>query len=209
MNLQRSVKDAYDEIAAEYFEEYTAEAREKTLPEPIARFCESFGPEDRVLSAGCGPGDNPLVTAGESGVGLDISREQLRLVRKTTPAIPVQGDMTALPFAANSFNAVAAIHSLIHVPLADHRAVIEEFERVLRPDGTLLVSEGGLEWSGSNPDWLDSGTEMRWSMAGPETTRADLEACGFEIQGVWDVQDPINEDGQKPFFLATAGSDRS
>jgi hypothetical protein len=95
------------------------------------------------------------------------------------------------------------MYSLIHVPLADHRTVIEEFARVLRSGGSLLVTEGGVEWSGSNPDWLDSGTEMRWSMAGPEATREDLKVCGFELRGVWDVPDPTTEDGEKPFFLAT------
>ena len=111
--------------------------------------------------------------------------------------------MTALPFAARSFDAVAALYSLIHVPLADHRTVLSEFARVLRPGGTVLVSEGSTEWSGSNPDWLDSGTEMHWSMAGPERTRTRLQECGFEIIGQWDVPDPTTNDGEKPFFVAT------
>jgi len=59
-----------------------------------------------------------------------------------------------------------------------------------------------MEWTGSNPDWLDSGTEMHWSLAGPEATTEDLRACGFELRGVWDVPDPTTDDGKKPFFLA-------
>jgi hypothetical protein len=45
-------------------------------------------------------------------------------------------------------------------------------------------------------------------MAGVENTRSDLLACGFEVQGVWYVQDPTTEDSEKPFFLATREGNR-
>lgn len=202
MDERRAVREAYDEMAQHYYEQYTDEVSGEALVEPVELFCEGLDTGDRLLDAGCGAGDPPLARAGESGVGLDFSSEQLELARESTPAELVQGDMTGLPFATDAFDAVAALYSLIHVPIEDHPTVLAEFARVLRPGGRLLVTEGGTEWSGSNPDWLDSGTEMRWSMAGPEATREDLRACGFEIQGVWDVPDPTTEDDEKPFFLA-------
>jgi ubiquinone/menaquinone biosynthesis C-methylase UbiE len=202
MDDRRAVRQAYDEMATEYVTAYTDDVFDEAPPEPVARFCSDLGANDRLLAAGCGPGDRPLAAAGTTGIGLDVSREQLRLARERVPAALVQGDMTALPFAADAFDAVAALYSLIHVPLAEHRTVLAEFARVLRPGGTLLVSEGGAEWRGSNPDWLDSGTEMRWSMAGPEATREHLLDCGFKLRGVWEVYDPTTEDDEKPFFLA-------
>ncbi|MFB6121754.1 MAG: class I SAM-dependent methyltransferase [Halobacteriaceae archaeon] len=198
MDRRRAIQGAYDEMAAEFND---GEAI-GSMPEPVERFCADLDPDDDLLSAGCGGGDAPLDVAGERGVGLDFSREQLDAARETVSARLVQGDMTALPFADDSFDAVAALYSLIHVPLDDHRAVVAEFARVLHPGGTLLVSEGGMEWSGSNPDWLDSGTEMHWSMAGPDATREDLLACGFDVRGRWDVPDPTTEDSEKPFFIA-------
>lgn len=198
MNERRTVQTAYDEMADDYADRATLDS----TPEPLERFDEELGSEADLLDAGCGGGDPVLAAAGENGVGLDFSREQLVRARANVPSELVQGDMTALPFADDAFDAVAALYSLIHVPLDDHRTVLAEFARVLRSGGTLLVTEGGVEWSGSNPDWLDSGTEMRWSMAGPEATRKDLRACGFELRGVWDVRDPTTEDGEKPFFLA-------
>lgn len=198
MDERRTVRAAYDEMADDYADRATLES----MPEPLERFFEDLDSDDDLLGAGCGGGDPTLAAAEETGVGLDFSREQLARARTNVTAELVQGDMTALPFRADSFDAVAALYSLIHVPLEDHRTVIEEFARVLRPGGTLLVTEGGVEWSGSNPDWLDSGTEMRWSMAGPEATSEDLRACGFELRGVWDVPDPTTEDGEKPYFLA-------
>ncbi|WP_122089897.1 class I SAM-dependent methyltransferase [Halalkalicoccus subterraneus] len=202
MDERRDVKEAYDEMAKHYIDVVTSESSSE-LPKPVKRFQKELGPEDELLDAGCGPGRSTLLMAGENGVGLDISREQLSLASERVTARLVQGDMTSLPFASDSFDAVSAIYSLIHVPVDDHRRALAEFARVLRPGGTLLVTEGGVEWTGSNPDWLDSGVKMRWSMAGPEATRKDLQGCGFEIRDVWDVLDPTTDDGVKPFFLAT------
>lgn len=198
MNERRAVQEAYDELTLDYDERMSTES----LPEPVARFCEDLDPTDVLLAAGCGGGDPPLAVAGENAVGLDVSRHQLDEARRNVPARLVHGDMTALPLATNSVDAVSALYSLIHVPLDDHRTVLEEFARVLRSGGTLLVTEGEIEWSGSNPDWLDTGTEMHWSMAGANATREDLAACGFDVRDVWDVPDPATEDGEKPFFLA-------
>jgi len=202
MDERHTVREAYDEMAETYVDEYADNVRDGPLPDPVERFCGELAANDRLLAAGCGAGDAPLAAAGRRGVGLDFSRKQLRLARERVPAALVQGDMTALPFAADAFDAVGALYSLIHVPLAEHRTVLAEFARVLRPGGALLVTEGGAEWRGSNPDWLDSGTEMHWSMAGPEATREQLRDCGFEVRGVWEVPDPTTEDGEKPFFLA-------
>ena len=197
---RHAVQRAYDKIAGGYAAGCSDKLRDN--PEPVERFCAGFDDDDRLLAAGCGPGDSPLRVAGRTGVGLDFSREQLKIARERLPATLVQGDMTALPFAAGSFDAVAALYSLIHIPLADHRTVLGEFARVLRLRGELLVTEGAAEWRGSNPDWLDTGTEMHWSMAGPEATREQLRDTGFEVRGVWEVPDPTTEDSKKPFFLA-------
>lgn len=202
MDERRIVKEAYDEIAKDYTDLVTSKSSSEP-PEPVKRFRDELGSEDKLLDAGCGPGGSTLGMAGKNGVGLDISREQLSLAREKVMAELVQGDMTVLPFVSDTFDAVSAMYSLIHVPVDDHRTVLAELARVLRPGGTLLVTEGGVEWTGSNHDWLDSGVKMRWSLAGPEATRDDLQACDFEIRGVWDVPDSTTDDGVKPFFLAT------
>jgi SAM-dependent methyltransferase len=54
------------------------------------------------------------------------------------------GDAAALPFPAESFDAVTMFDLLEHVP-DDHTAVREAF-RVLRPGGVLLISSPNLEW---------------------------------------------------------------
>jgi len=111
--------------------------------------------------------------------------------------------MTSLPFREDSFDAATALHSLIHVPLDQHRTVLEAFARVLAPGGRLLLTEGEEEWIGENPDRLGTGTGMRWETAGREAARDQLDGAGFEVRAEWDRRDELADDGSsKPFFLA-------
>lgn len=197
MTDPKDIESAYDDMDLEYDDRVSTDA-----PEPVREFLRRLSPDDLLLDAGVGGGD-PAIAAHQNAVGLDLSRTQLEEATRHLDVALVRGDMTRLPFDEDTFDAVAAIHSLIHVPLADHSRVIEEFRRVLRPGGVLLVTEGGEEWTGSNPDWLESGVEMHWEMAGADETRRQLEEHGFDIAGRWDVPDPTAEDAEKPYFVAT------
>jgi len=216
------VREAYDDLAETYVAERSDEPPEAAL---LAEVRSRLSGGSRVLDAGCGQG-TPVASAltpTHDVVGLDFSAEQLGLAADVVPrAALVQGDMTEIGFDADSFDAVCAYHSIIHVPVPDHSTVIGEFARVLRPGGVLLLSSGGTDWEGSNPDWLDSGVEMAWSFPDPDETRGMLDDAGFELLDWWIVTDRLGhddegevldpdgedayEDGRpvgKPFFLAT------
>jgi SAM-dependent methyltransferase len=72
-------------------------------------------------------------------VGLDLSPEMAKLARARVDAALV-ADLRRLPFASGQLGAVLALYSLIHVRRAEVPAVFEEFRRVLRPGGRLLLS---------------------------------------------------------------------
>ncbi|TSD10001.1 methyltransferase type 11 [Haloglomus irregulare] len=188
---KRAVRQAYDEMARAYDAARTRDGRGLSV---LESFLE-FGPE-RVLDAGCGGGQPVLdrLDDAATAVGLDASGEQLRLAADRVPgAALAAGDMTRLPFADDTFDAVVAYWSLIHVPLAEHGTAIEAFARVLRPGGRVLVCEGREEWVGENPDWLDSGVGMAWEIAGLEATRAQLRAAGFTLAREWGVPDSLDD----------------
>lgn len=197
-----AVRRGYDAIAESY-----AVERGDDPGERFSQLLDRLPDEPHVLDAGCGNGRPVLAALARKGsaVGLDFSREQVRRAAVDVPTAPVvQGELSRLPFPADSFDGLTAYHSLIHVPLAEHATVIEEFARVLEPGGWALLSEGSEEWSGSNSDWIDTGIEMHWSLAGPEATRSQLREAGFVIENEWDVGDDFaeDEDASKPFFLA-------
>jgi SAM-dependent methyltransferase len=189
-----AVRQGYEELGAAYADQRSAEGRGMDV---LSSFLDPISGSARILDAGCGPGRPVLshLTEEASAVGLDFSDEQLRLAAENAPAAPlVRGDMTTLPFDNGTFDAAVAFWSLIHVPLADHGTVIEEFARVLRPGGRLLVCEGTERWVGENPDWLDSGVGMEWEIAGAEATREQLRNAGFEITDSWGVPETLEDD---------------
>lgn len=198
---REAVRRGYDDLG----ELYAAGRSETGYDVDILdQFFASVPESARILDAGCGPGTPILreLSTRATAIGLDFSNEQLRLASANAPQSSlICGDMTALPVRSDVFDAIVALHSLIHVSLDDRRTVIDEFARVLRPGGRLLLSEGPNEWTGSNPDWLDSGVEMQWSIAGVDATRDHLRTAGFTVTEEWETQS-ADEDGEHWVFLA-------
>jgi len=141
MTERDTVRRGYDELQEGYAAVRSGDGRDVAI---LEEFLTPLSRSARLLDAGCGPGSPVLreVSAKATAFGLDFSREQLRLASGNAPrASLVQGDMTALPLGNDIFDAVVAYHSLIHIPFEAHRTVIEEFSRILRPGGRLLISE--------------------------------------------------------------------
>ncbi|NIB98800.1 class I SAM-dependent methyltransferase [Halobacterium sp. R2-5] len=178
--FRNAVRRGYDALAADY-----DAVRDDADPPAVLVDALADTAGGRLLDAGCGGGRGVLGPLGDSfdGVGLDISRAQLELAGERAPAAArVQGDMTRLPFAEDAFDAVTALHSVIHVPAAQHTDVYREFRRVLRDGGVAVVTAGTEAWEGENDDWLDSGEHMQWSFPAPEETEAALADAGFRIE---------------------------
>jgi SAM-dependent methyltransferase len=95
--------------------------------------------DGRVLDAGCGPGQYlpPLRARVREVVALDIAHVR---------GPEVVGDVQALPFPDDSFDAVLAMHMLYHVP--DIPVAVAELRRVLRADGVLyaLTNSERAQW---------------------------------------------------------------
>jgi len=95
-------------------------------------------PLGATLDLGCGTGIlGPELRAAEPCIGLDLSREMLRLAQGYDGRI--NGEMNALPFAAQSFDTVFARGALHHS--ADLPGALREVHRVLKPGGMLIAAE--------------------------------------------------------------------
>lgn len=97
-----------------------------------------LGPDDGLcLDLGCGTGlyGEILQGTGRTVVGVDISRDQLRLAK--TREVVTAADASQLPFHDASFDDVACIW--VHGDLDDLPKVLAEVARVLRPGGRLLL----------------------------------------------------------------------
>jgi len=106
-------------------------------------------PGDRVLDVGCGFGGTLALLRrdlpGLGLTGLNIEDRQLRraagLARARPGAPPafVAGDACALPFADGSFDRLLAVECIFHFP--SRLAFLREARRVLRPGGSLVLSD--------------------------------------------------------------------
>ena len=98
----------------------------------------------RLLDAGCGAGLLALLASlrGARVTALDASAALLAIVRARIPQADVrEGDLEALPFAAASFDAVAAVNSVFYA--ADMGAAMSELARVVQPGGRVVVTAWG------------------------------------------------------------------
>jgi ubiquinone/menaquinone biosynthesis C-methylase UbiE len=100
----------------------------------------------RFLDAGCGTGSAGGWLDGVGRVvGIDYEPLALELYQERHPAARLLvGDVTRLPFADGSFDALHCVTVLIHRTVTDVPAAVRELVRVLRPGGTLALLEPGV-----------------------------------------------------------------
>ena len=99
-----------------------------------------------ALDTGCGTGRyfNMLTAHGGQVIGVDFSKDMLGKARLNADNLPagqaavLLGDMTRLPFRDSSFDLVASIEVLEHVP--NWELAVFEFSRLLKPGGSLIIS---------------------------------------------------------------------
>jgi len=100
-----------------------------------------------VLDAGCGTGflAFEFQSRGHRVIGVDFAREMIELARRKAVVLQAdmrleEGDAENLPFDSHSFDIVVSRHVLWTLPHPE--AAIEEWIRVLRPGGRLVVIDG-------------------------------------------------------------------
>lgn len=187
---RREIQRSWDALAERYASVRDPDGEDARLVDEVL---DRLPADARVLDVGCGDGMRTLANLDSvDAVGLDLSRRQLELAAENVPAAAlVQGDMTAIPLAVDSVDAVTAYHAVFHVPREEHPQVYSEFARVLRPGGYVLSTVGSGAYQQTRSNWLGAGESMFFSTPGKATTTAQLRAAGFEI--VWDrvVDDPL------------------
>jgi cyclopropane fatty-acyl-phospholipid synthase-like methyltransferase len=175
------VAQGYDVIADEY-----VEWRDRIVGDPRLLYLDELGsrlsPGARVLELGCGAGvpDTRLLAERFRVTGVDVSFAQIGRARANVPGAQfLHADLTTLELDPSSFDAVAAIYVLNHVPRVLLPALFSRIVRWLTPGGLFLASLGTGdedEWTG---DWL--GTTMFFSSFDPDTNRRLLADAGFVL----------------------------
>ncbi len=139
---------AYDEVASVYddfarvWDQHIAAPALKQVNQLIEQWVK---PGAVVLDAGAGTGERTLAILQQSQPGkviaFDASEGMLAVARSKIRDPRVQfmrGDVHHLPFADNTFDVV--VSTWVIEIMADPRAVVQEFIRVIKPGGIVMYA---------------------------------------------------------------------
>lgn len=108
----------------------------------------NLSPGQKVLDAACGTGYGTAMLSeyGCNVVGMDIDDLQLIENKEIWGQCRfVRGDMLAIPFKDESFDAVVSFETIEHV--LDGKLFLQEVHRVLRPGGALICSTPNIKYT--------------------------------------------------------------
>jgi SAM-dependent methyltransferase len=99
----------------------------------------------RVLDLACGNGFGTvrLATVAKTVTGADVSSEAIETARRENARPNVRYEQIAkppFPFADASFDVVVSLETIEHMHAHEQPAFVAELERVLAPDGVLVLS---------------------------------------------------------------------
>ena len=174
------VARAYDELGPR-FGQWAANVVGDPWDAFVDRLEASLPHRAKALDLGCGNGAKTKRLARSFAVtAVDVSGEQLRFAREEAPeATFLQADFGTLDFPDESFAAVVAFYSLLHVPRADHARLFAGIRRWLQPGGLFVASLSHAGGPDRVETWL--GVDMFFSGWDAETSRRLLREAGFEL----------------------------
>jgi SAM-dependent methyltransferase len=151
-------------------------------PRLLERWLEELPRSPRLLELGPGTGQLALHAQqlGARVQAVDISPQNVAYCQQRGIAAQV-GDLRGLDrLSLGPFDGVYAINCLLHVPRAEHPAVLESFRRCLSPGGSVLIAcWGGLDREGIwGPDRCDP---PRFFSLYDDASFQVLEFAGFEV----------------------------
>jgi SAM-dependent methyltransferase len=204
MDEKRTVRAGYNAIAAKYLATRTEDSEDVQLLQELVRRLPK-GAE--VLDAGCGAGVPVARYLSQffDVTGVDFAEEQIRLARQLVPGAHfLCQDVTELTLADSRFDAICSYYAIIHIPRQEHRALVLNFHRMLKPCGFVLLCLGADDLEKDiEEDYL--GARMYWSHYDAETNLNMVKECGFDV--IWSrvVADATSPGGAHLFVLAQKG----
>lgn len=131
-----------------------------------------------ILDVGCGTGDiTELLNNYGRTIGMDSSAIALDFCRKRGLKYLSHGSIMNLPYKDRSFNLLTSFDALSHSSITDPRVALDEFKRVLKDNGYLLIMDVACRLLRSGHDIVYE-TRERYNKKG---LKATLENAGFKV----------------------------
>lgn len=132
-------KIAYNYLAEVYAKEWYNKP-DIQLADAFLNFLSPFA---RILDIGCGPGQYSIYfhKRGFNVKGVDFSENMVSIAKKLCDKVEFEiQDMRNLNFEDSFFDALWVCSSFVHIPKKDVTPVLNEFKRILKPDGVLFIN---------------------------------------------------------------------
>ena len=145
MKRSSEVRRAYDLAGRAYADRLYGELAHKAFDRnALDRMVEKARHLGPILDIGCGPGQvaRYLKDRGADTQGIDLSDGMIAQARRLNPDLKfTQGDMRTLTGAEDSkFGGIVAAYAIVNLPDDQLPSVFREFNRILKPNGVLLLS---------------------------------------------------------------------
>jgi len=178
---------AYNLASERYHDLFRNEMNEKAYDRRLldsfaSRFCE----DSLICDAGCGPSGHIgryLFDKGVQVVGVDISDKCIELARRYNPQMKFErGDIADLTFHDAAFDGIIAYYSIIDTPKRYVNRIFREFNRILKPNGCLLVAVKAGVTEGYIDDLLGIETEIYQALFTEEEIASYFQQGDFLVE---------------------------
>jgi ubiquinone/menaquinone biosynthesis C-methylase UbiE len=117
----------------------------------LQKFCRKGG---IILDAGCGTGKNieVLELNGFKVHGIDISDDAIKFCNQRNLLEVKFSSITEIPYKSNFFDAVYSMDVIGNLDEKDREKAVDEFIRVVKTGGIIIINTAALEWLRSQHD---------------------------------------------------------
>jgi SAM-dependent methyltransferase len=105
-------------------------------------------PSAVAIDVGCGTGGTLQAFSALGGVWVGVERSDLGLQFGRKRGLPrlLQASAEALPVRSGAVDLLLCLDVLYHRGVADDRTALAECFRVLKPGGTIVITDSALQW---------------------------------------------------------------
>ena len=201
-----NTRHSYNMVAQRYHDMFSDEIIGKIYDRNLLDiFAKRFGRGSWICDAGCGPSAHIgryLFDKGMNVTGVDISDRCIAMARELNPGMQfLCDDIAGLACEQECFDGIVSYYSIIHTPKALMGTLFDEFYRMLKPGGSLLVAvKAGFE-EGFQKELLGVKTEIYFSYFSEAEIRKYFEASGFCIDLI-DKRSPYDSELRRERIFA-------
>jgi ubiquinone/menaquinone biosynthesis C-methylase UbiE len=194
--INSKTREAYNLVAFKYHVLFHNEMQEKEYDRKfLDEFSNRFNKDSVILDTGCGPSGHIgryIFDKGIKVIGIDISDKCVELAQKKNPLIKFfRQDMTELEFENNVFDGIISYYSVIDTPKKYVHKIFNEFQRVLKPSGYLLV----VVKAGTNEGYINQllgiKTTLYFTLFSKKEITNYFEQAGFSLEFI-EQRNPYN-----------------